>query len=129
MVRGVLVERDAPGHFLGFGLDVHRAAQAAGGGQQFLGDVADRAVGGERDPAGPAVGVLHHRLVPVQVERDDQGAGAIRRGQRGGFPAPGGQPERGVLELGLGRGQPDGQLAEHLSMRVQGVTGRLPVLI
>ncbi len=128
-VLGVLVEREGPGDFLGFGVDLHRAAEAAGGGQEFLGDVADRAIGGERDAAGPAVGVLHYRLVPVQVERGDQGAGAVRGRQRGGFPAPRGQPERGVLELGLGRGQPDGQLAEHLGMRVQGVAGCLPVLI
>ncbi len=77
---------------------------------------------------GPPGAVLHTASMPVQVERDDQRARAIGRGQRRGFPAAGGQPQRRVLQLGFGRGQPDRQLAQHLGVRVQRVAGRAPVV-
>ena len=41
----------------------------------------------------------------VQVERDDERAGAVGRGQRQGLPPAGGEAQRGVLELRLGRRQ------------------------
>jgi hypothetical protein len=51
-------------------------------------------------------GVLHHRLVRVQVQRHHQRPGAIRRGQRPGLPAARAQPQRGVQQLRLGRREP-----------------------
>jgi hypothetical protein len=73
--------------------------------------------------------VLDHRLMAVQVERDDQRARAIGRGQRSRLPAARGQAQRGVLQLGRGRREVDRQFAEHLGVRVQSVTCRAPVFI
>ena len=61
--------------------------------------------------------VLDDRLVRVQVERDADRAGAVRRRQRQRLPAARGQPQRGVLELGLRRRERDRELAEHLRVR------------
>ena len=53
-----------------------RAAERAGSvddrGQQFAGDRADGAVRGQRNPRVAAGAEFGHRLVGVQVERDDQ---------------------------------------------------------
>ena len=43
------------------------------------------------------------RLVDPQVQHDDERPRTVRRRQRGGLPTPGGQPQRRVLQLRLGR--------------------------
>ena len=55
-------------------------------------------------------------------------AGAVGGGQRQRLPAARGQPQRGVLELRLGRGERDGELAENLRVGVERVAGRLTAL-
>ena len=70
--------------------------------------------------------MLDHLPVRVEVERDDERAGAVGGGQRRRLPAARGQAKRGVLELGLGRGERRGELAEHLGVGVQRVAGRAP---
>ena len=46
--------------------------------KQFPGDLADRTVGRERDLKSASVAVFDTRLVPMQVECDDERAGAVR---------------------------------------------------
>ena len=65
------------------------------------------------------VAVLDHRLVRVEVERDDEGAGAVGRRKRLRLPAARRQPQRGVLELWLRRGELYSELAKHLAVRVE----------
>ena len=125
----VLVERHAPRDLLRCRVDLDRPAEPAHRGQHLAGHVADGAVRGQRDPFRRSPAVLDHGLVRPQVQRDDQRAGAVRCGQRRGLPSPGGQPQRRVLELGFGRGEPDRQLAQHLGVRVQRVARRAPILV
>jgi putative spermidine/putrescine transport system ATP-binding protein len=131
VVRVLLVgvQRHLPRDLLRRRIDLHRAAKLAHRGQHPAGHLADRPVGGERNPLGPAAAVLDDRLVDPQVQRDNQGSGAVGRGQRRGLPAPCRQPQRRVLQLRLGRRQLHRELAEDLGMRVQGVTRRAPLLI
>src|SRR4029077_9518619 len=121
-VLAVLIERYGPGHLLRRHIDF----RIAGGGEDVAGDGGDRGVGGERDALRAPVAVLHDGGVLAQVERDDKRARTVGRGQRGGLPAARGQPQRGVLKLGLRRRQDHGELAEDLRVGVQGVTGGAP---
>ena len=108
------------------GVDLHRADEVADGSQQLARHVGDRPVGGERDARRSTVGVLGDRVVGVQVERDDQRAGAVGRRQRQGLPPAPAEAQSGVLELRLGRGERHRELAEHLGVRVQRVAGGAP---
>ena len=71
--------------------------------------------------------MLGDRLVGVQVERHHERARAIGGRQRQRLPASRGQAQRRVLQLRLGRGERDRQLAEHLGVGVQGVAGLPPL--
>jgi hypothetical protein len=62
----------------------------------------------------------------AQVKGCDDRAGAVGRGQRERLPAARAQPQRGVLQLRLGRGKLHGELSEHLRVRVERVAGRAP---
>ena len=97
--------------------------------QQLARHLAHRAVGGERHAVPATVAVLGDRDVGAQVQRHDQGARPVRGRQGSGLPAPGGQPQRRVLELWLRRREPDGELAEHLRVGVQRVAGGGPAVI
>ena len=55
--------------------------------QQVARHVGNRPVRGERDALRSTVAVLGDRVMGVQVERDDQCAGAVGRGQRQGLPS------------------------------------------
>ncbi len=125
----VLVERHAPGHLLRRRVDRHRPHELAQRAEQVACHRADRPVGRERHAARTPVAVLGDRFVRMQVERHDERAGAVGRRQHAGLPAPRGQPQRGVLQLRLGRRERDRELAEHLGMRVQRVARRAPVLV
>ncbi len=117
----VLVERQLPRHLLWRRVDLHRAAEVAHGGEHVARHVGHRPVGGQRDPGLPPVAVLGDRLVALEVERDDDRAGAVGRRQRERLPPARAQPQGGVLELRLGRGERRGQLAEDLRVGVQRV--------
>jgi hypothetical protein len=78
-VLAVLVERHVPRHLLRRRVDLHRAAELTHGGQHVARHVGHRPVGGERDPGRPPVVVLGDRLVAMQVQRDDDRAGAVGR--------------------------------------------------
>ena len=72
------------------------------------------------------VAVLGHGVMVVEIERHDEGAGVVGRGERLCFPAAGGESQRGVLKLRLGWGERHCKLAEDLSVRVQCVAGGAP---
>ena len=122
----VFVERDAPADLLRSGIDLDLTGHPAQRGQQLTTDGADRSVTGERDPLLGAAAALDDRLVAAQIERDDDRARTIGRRQGSGLPATGGQPQRGVLELRLGRGEGHRQLAQHLRVGVQRVARFAP---
>ena len=88
-----------------------------------------RAFGGDKRRAWEAVVSELYASMDVQVQGDDQRPAAVQGGQRGRLPAPCGQPQRGVLQLRLGRSELDRELAEHLTVRVQCVAGRLPLFV
>ena len=77
----------------------------------------------------PPVAVLDERLVRAQIERHHDRPGPVRRRQWERLPAARGQPQRCVLELRLGRGQCHRELAEHLSVGVERVAGRRPLVV
>ena len=83
----VLVERHGPRHLLRRRVDLDGAAEVADRRQQLARDLADRPIGRERDAPRAPVAVLGHRLVGVQVERDDERARAVGRRQRECLPA------------------------------------------
>jgi len=83
----------------------------------------------EGDAVSSAVAVLDQHVVLVQVEDDDERPGTVRRRERMGLPAPGGQSQRRVLQLRLGWRQGDGELAQHLGVGVQGVERGPPRLV
>ena len=114
----VLVQRGAPRHLLRAGIYLHRARQCADRRQHLAGHVRDRSVRRERDAFGSAVAVLRDDLVGRQVQRDGQRTGAVRGRQRKCLPATYGQAQRGVLQLGFGRSQRRGQLAQNLRVGV-----------
>jgi hypothetical protein len=64
--------------------------------------------------------------VVAQVQGDDECARPVRSRQRGGLPTTGREAQRGVLELGLARGQRHRQLAQHLGVAVHGVARLAP---
>ena len=71
--------------------------------------------------------MLGERLVRVQVERAHERTRAVGRRQRQRLPAARAQAQRGVLELGLRRRERNGELAEHLRVRVQRVARLTPL--
>ena len=75
------------------------------------------------------VDVLDQCLVGVKVERDAEGAGAVGRRQRRGFPSPCRQAKRCMLELRLRWSEDHGKLAEHLRVGVQRVARRAPGVV
>ena len=125
----VLVERHCPRSLLRCRVDPHRADEVAHGGQQLACHVGDGAIGGQRDAVRSTVGVLGDGVVAVEVQRDDQCAGAVGRRQRQGLPPAPAQAQRGVLQLRLRRGQHRRELAEDLRVGVHGVAGRAPRLV
>ena len=86
-------------------------------------------VGGERDLASPAGAVLDHGFVRTEVERDRHGARAVRRRHWCGLPAAGGQAQRRMLELRLGRGKSHRELAEQLGVGVERVARCAPLVV
>ena len=62
-----------------------------------------------------------------QVKPGEQRTGTIGRGKWQRLPPAGSQPQRGVLQLWLGRRQRDGELAENLRVGVQRVARGRPV--
>jgi hypothetical protein len=107
-------------------VDAYWADEVADSTQYVPGYVADCPVWRERDAAHPPVAVFSNHLVAVEVQGDDQRTRSVRCWQWQGLPPAGAEPQRGVLELGLGRGQGDRQLSEQLGMGVQGVAGGTP---
>ena len=65
------------------------------------------------------IAVLGHGVMRVQVQRNDQRAGAIGGRERQCLPAAPDQAQRGVLELRFGRRQRRSELAEHLRVGVR----------
>ncbi len=129
VVGGVLlvrVERDRPRDLLRLRVERHVARERADRVEHVARDRADRPVRGERDPRAAAVGMVHDRLVGVQVEDQGERAGPVRGGQRQRLPAADGQPQRRMLELRLRRREHRGQLPEHLRVGVEGVARRAP---
>jgi hypothetical protein len=118
-VLGVLVERRPPRHLLRRRIDRHWSDELADRGEEIARDVADGAVGRQRDAPRAAVAVLGDRLVPVQIQRDDERPGTVGRRERERLPATRSQAQRRVLELRLRRRGPRGQLPEHVGVRVQ----------
>ncbi len=104
----------------------HSSAIAVSSSRRHL---SDGAVRRQRHSAGLAGAVLDGRLVRPQVEQRDDRARPVGGRQRRRLPPSRGQPQRRVLELGLGRRQLDGQLAEHLRVGVERVAGRAPPLV
>ena len=74
------------------------------------------------------VGMFDHRVMRMEVQRHDQRTGVVGRRQWLSFPTTGCQSQRRMLKLGFGRRECDGKLAEHLCVRVQGVTGVAPYI-
>jgi hypothetical protein len=118
-----------PGHLLRRRVDLDRPGELANGRQHFARHLTHRPVRGQWHGAPPPVGAFDDRLVGVKVERHDEGARAVGRGQRRRFPAPRSQPQRRMLELRLGRRQRRRELAQHLCMSVEGVEGLAPVFV
>ena len=57
--------------------------------KHLAGDVGDGTVGRERLRVDATVAVLDHGVVVMEVERDDERARAVGRGQRCAFPSRG----------------------------------------
>ena len=132
VVRGVLVvlvERCRPRRLLGSRIDVYRSREVAYRGEQLAGHLGNGPVRREGDPPGAPVAVLGDRIVTLQIERHDERTRSVGCRERQGLPSPGREPQRRVLQLGLGWSQRDRQLAEHLSVRVQRVAGGPPRLV
>ena len=89
-------------------IDVDLAGQLGDAAQQFPRDLAHCPVRSQRDPYGPSVAVLGDRLVAVQIQGNNQRSRLVWSWQRRCLPSAGGQPQRGMLQLWLGRGQGDG---------------------
>ena len=111
------------------GIYLHRAGQCADHRQHLAGHVRDRPVRRERDVSGSSVAVLGDDLVGPQVQRDGQRTGAVWCWQRECLPAAYRQAHRGVLQLGFGRSERRGQLAQNLGVGVQGVAGGTPGVV
>jgi hypothetical protein len=112
----VLIERGVLRHLLRPGIYLHRACQRADRRQHLAGHVRDWPVRRERDAFGSSVTVLRDDLVGPQVQRDGQRTGAVRGRQRKCLSAADGQAQRGLLQLGFGRSQRRGELAQNLGV-------------
>ena len=104
------------------------SGNAFGAGGAFA-DIAHGTIRDERYARGAAVAMFHDGLMGVQVESRHDRAAAVRCRQCERLPPARRQPQGGVLQLRLGRGELDGQLAEELSVRVQGVAGLAPAVV
>ncbi len=120
-VLGVLVQWHRPLDLLGRGIDLNRAGDLAHGRKHLAGHLTDRPIGDQRHGTPVPVVVFHNRLVRMQAKGDDKGARAMGGGQRRRLPAPRGEPQCGVLQLGLGRCESRGDLAEHLAVGMESV--------
>lgn len=78
-------------------IDLHRAGQPADALEKLPRDLADGAVGRQRDASSATVAVFDECLMAAQVKRDDERAGPVWRRQRRGLPSAGRQAQRGVL--------------------------------
>ncbi len=125
----VLVQGRRPRRLLGSRVDVHRPGDVAHCRQQLTCHLGNRPVRRERDPPCAPVAVLGHRLVIVQVECRNERTRSVACREREGLPSSCGETQRRVLQLRLGRGQRDGELAEHLRVRVQRVARGPPCLV
>ena len=125
----VLVEACLPGRLLRREIELDRPDQLVDRRQHFAGDLGDSPVGRERDPVNATVAVLDERLVRAEIQRDHEGARAVRGGECEGLPAACGEPQRGVLELRLGRRERGSELAENLRVRVERVARWTPRLV
>ena len=108
---------------------MHVPDKVADRGQDIAGHLGDGSVGDERDAVGASVAVFDDGVVGVEVEGNDERAGAVGGGERRGFPAAGGEAKGGVLELRFGWRQRDGELPEDLGVGVQGVAGVPPCFV
>ena len=111
----VLVEGYLPRHLLWRGIDLDCSGQTAHGLEHLARHLGDGSVGGEPNPCLPAAAVLDYGLVRAQIKGRNDRSGGVGRRQRKRFPTAGAQPQRGVLELGLGRGKLHRELSEHLT--------------
>ena len=125
----VLVERGRPGHLLRRRIDPHRGDHATDGAQDVPGDLPHRPVRPERDALRPPVAVLHHVVMPVQIEGHHECTGPVRRRERQRSPSPERSVEGRRAGVGFGRGQRNSQFAQELGVRVQGVAGRSPGVV
>ena len=78
----VVVERRRPRGLLGLGVEVDGPDKVTDCSQDLPRHGADRSVGSQGDLVHPTIAVLGHRLMVVQVERNDQRAGSVRGGER-----------------------------------------------
>ncbi len=69
----VLVEWCGPGRLLRMHVDPHRADQVVDGGEDVARHLSHGPIRCQRDAANASVAVFGHRLVAVQVQRDDEG--------------------------------------------------------
>ena len=125
----VFVQRGGPRRLLRPGINLHLSRQSADRRQHIAGHLPHRPVRRESDAVHSSVAVLCDCFVGVQVQRDDQRTRAVRCRQWKRLPAACGQAQRGVLQLGFGRSQRRGQLAQNLRVGVKGVAGGAPGLV
>jgi hypothetical protein len=110
-VLGVLVERRRPRRLLRRHVELDRSNEATHRRQYRSRDLADRPVWRQPHPLATPVAMLHHGLVRMQIQRDDERSRPIGGRQRERLPATRSEAKRRVLELRLGRRQHHGKLA------------------
>jgi hypothetical protein len=126
----VAVEFNGPRNLLGRRVDLDRPRHVPHGLEHVASDLSYGSVRYEGDSSlTPRGAVLDQRLVAAQVKCDDDGTAAVRRGKRRRLPAPRGKAQGRVLELGLGWGEGDRELAEDLDMRVERVARLAPLVV
>ena len=85
------VEGHGPRHLLRSRVDLDRATDLGDGGEQRTGDLANGPVGSQRHTTVVPARVLDDRLVSAQVERDDESARPVGRGEQRGLPSARGE--------------------------------------
>jgi hypothetical protein len=129
VVLVVLVECDRPRDLLRAGVERHRASQTPDAAEDRSGYLSDGPVRRQTHRATSIVAVFDDGLMAVNIENDDDCSGLVWCGQWERLPPSCCEPERGVLELRLRRGQACGELSEHLDVGVEGVAGCAPLLV